>query len=591
MAVHMICIGHPCYLHSLRNFGNGRRSCSSRTRLQIYCSTTVQDYSQNEGQQLANYQPTSRTYDNAKSFKIEYDVDESRKQRARRLKEEVEAMLGEEDANPLKILELIDDLHRLGVSHLFDNQINRAFQRIVSKQTINHALENSLHATCLFFRLSREYGYDVSQDVLEKFKDGSGKFKCPSEDVQLKAFLSLYEASHLALEGENIMDEARAFTSAYLKGLKSNISSGLIEEIDHALELPPHCRALRLEARRYINAYGKRSDANRLLLELAELDFNMVQSTLQRELRDMSRWWENIGLERKLSFAKIREMECFFWAVGMVPEPQFSECRKGLAKALALISAIDDVYDVYGSLEELQLFTHAVERWDLDVLETLPDYMKLSFLALYNTVNEMAYDTLEEKDINIVPHLSRAWADLCKAFLVEANWRFKKHTPTLEEYLDNGWISVSGVVLLTHAYFLVSKNITKNSLEKLDIYHPLIRDSSLIFRLCNDLGSSKAELERGESANSIPCYMKESGVSEEVARKHIRSLADEAWKKMNKHRLANDSPFEKPLIETAINLARTAELMYQNGDGLRDPDMHAKNRFSSVILQPLELTE
>ncbi|XAR55429.1 Tricyclene synthase [Bertholletia excelsa] len=582
----MFSVRHACSLHSLKSFGKGSRSSSTRTRLQLYCST-VQDHPQTNGRRSANYQPTSWTYDSVKSLKINYNEDESRKQKVRRLKEEVEAMLREE-ANPLKVLELIDDMHRLGIRYLFKKQIKTALQRIASKQGINLILETSLHATSLFFKLSREYGYNVSQDVFEKFKDGSDKFKCPSEDVQFKAFLSLYEASYLALEGENTMDEARAFTSAHLKGLKGKKNSRLnMEEIDHALELPPHYKMLRQEARWYINACAKRRDANRLLLELAKLHFNRVQSILQRELQETSRWWKGIGLGSKLSFARVRVVECFFWAVGMVFEPQFSECRKGVAKVAALITAIDDVYDVYGSLEELQLFTHAVERWDLDVLETLPDYMKLSFLALYNTVNEMAYDTLEEKDINIVPHLSRAWADLCKAFLVEAKWRFKKHTPTLEEYLDNGWISVSGVVLLTHAYFLVSKNITKNSLEKLDIYHPLIRDSSLIFRLCNDLGSSKAELERGESANSISCYMKESGVSEEVARKHIRSLADEAWKKMNKHRLANDSPFGKPLIETAINLARIAECTYQNGDAHRDPDTHAKNRISSVVLQRL----
>lgn len=58
-------------------------------------------------------------------------------------------------------------------------------------------------------------------------------------------------------------------------------------------------------------------------------------------------------------------MECFFWAVGMVPEPQDSNCRKGLTKVTAFITTIDDIYDVYGTLDELELFTHAVERFVL----------------------------------------------------------------------------------------------------------------------------------------------------------------------------------------------------------------------------------
>ena len=40
-------------------------------------------------------------------------------------------------------------------------------------------------------------------------------------------------------------------------------------------------------------------------------------------------------------------------------------------------------------------------------MEDLPDYMQLCFLALYNTINEMAYDTLKEQGLNIVPYLAR----------------------------------------------------------------------------------------------------------------------------------------------------------------------------------------
>ncbi|KAM1136487.1 hypothetical protein ACFX2B_034190 [Malus domestica] len=36
-------------------------------------------------------------------------------------------------------------------------------------------------------------------------------------------------------------------------------------------------------------------------------------------------------------------------------------------------------------------------RWDIKAVENLPDYMKLCFLALYNTVNVMVYDTLKKE--------------------------------------------------------------------------------------------------------------------------------------------------------------------------------------------------
>lgn len=72
-----------------------------------------------------------------------------------------------------------------------------------------------------------------------------------------------------------------------------------------------------------------------------------------------------MGIANKLQFARDRLMESFFWAVGMVFEPEYSNCRKGLTKVAALITTLDDIYDIYGSLDELEQFTDAVERFVL----------------------------------------------------------------------------------------------------------------------------------------------------------------------------------------------------------------------------------
>ena len=101
--------------------------------------------------------------------------------------------------------------------------------------------------------------------------------------------LNLYEASFLAFEGENIMDEALKFSRTHLNEVKSMVNPALSELVSHALELPLHRRMVRLEARWYIEARSERKHVNGLLLELAKLDFNVVQSQLQSDLKDMSR--------------------------------------------------------------------------------------------------------------------------------------------------------------------------------------------------------------------------------------------------------------------------------------------------------------
>jgi len=53
---------------------------------------------------------------------------------------------------------------------------------------------------------------------------------------------------------------------------------------------------------------------------------------------------------------------------------------------------------------------------------------------------------------------------MLKAFLKEAKWSRDMHLPRFKDYLNNGWVSVSGVVILTHAYFLLHHSITKQAL-------------------------------------------------------------------------------------------------------------------------------
>ncbi|MBA0802789.1 hypothetical protein Gohar_013060 [Gossypium harknessii] len=215
-----------------------------------------------------------------------------------------------------------------------------------------------------------------------------------------------------------------------------------------------------------------------------------------------------MGLASKLNFVRDRLTECFFWTVRVVSQPQFRHCRKVLTKVASFVTTIDDIYDVHGTLDELESFTDVVQRWDLGTVENLPDYMELCFLALYNSINEMAYETLRDHGQNILPYLRKAWADLCKAFLKEANWANSKHIPTFQEYLENAWLSVSGHLCLVYTYFLQRTNITIEALHSLEHYHD-------------------DELERGESVNAITCYMNETGCSEAMACQHINDLIED----------------------------------------------------------------
>ena len=89
------------------------------------------------------------------------------------------------------------------------------------------------------------------------------------------------------------MDLARDFSAYHLRELKrleQIADMSLAELVKRALELPLYWRVKKLEDRWFINFYEARPNANLILLELAKLDFNMVQAQYQDEIKHVSRW-------------------------------------------------------------------------------------------------------------------------------------------------------------------------------------------------------------------------------------------------------------------------------------------------------------
>lgn len=138
-------------------------------------------------------------------------------------------------------------------------------------------------------------------DVFEKFKNNEGKFKASMiDDVQV--MLNLYEAAHLAINGEDILDEAIVFTTTHLKSMVSHASPNLAEQINHALKLPLRKAPPRLEARYFLDVCSRGDMHDKSLIKFAKLDFNLLQAAHQKEVSDMTRY-DLILTKKKKSFS------------------------------------------------------------------------------------------------------------------------------------------------------------------------------------------------------------------------------------------------------------------------------------------------
>lgn len=126
-------------------------------------------------------------------------------------------------------------------------------------------------------------------DIFKSFKNNLGNFdENVAKDVQ--GMWSLYEAAQLKIHGEDLLDEARDFTHAHLNSMiKNQLSSFLYAQISQCLKKPLYKGVPRLETRCYMSSYEEDPSHNKVLLNFAKIDFNMLQKMHQQELASITK--------------------------------------------------------------------------------------------------------------------------------------------------------------------------------------------------------------------------------------------------------------------------------------------------------------
>ncbi|CAL0323424.1 unnamed protein product [Lupinus luteus] len=253
------------------------------------CFSLVDKYD-NLHRQIADYHPTIW-----KDFFLQYASDSKeldlRSPYIETLKKEVRVMLFLTTEEPFTKMDLIDSICRLGLEYHFKYEIEEVLQHMHKNYVENEEiiLECNLQSLALIFRLFRQQGFMVSANVFNKFKDVYGNFG-ERLTTNVKGMLSLHEASYLRVHGEDILDEALAFTSAHLESISTQLSPFLEEQVKHSLQQPLHMGLPRLEARQYISIYEQDPSHHKTLLTLAKFDFNMLQKLHQNEVGIISKW-------------------------------------------------------------------------------------------------------------------------------------------------------------------------------------------------------------------------------------------------------------------------------------------------------------
>ncbi|XP_073279193.1 (-)-5-epieremophilene synthase STPS3-like [Primulina huaijiensis] len=171
----------------------------------------------------------------------------------------------------------------------------------------------------------------------------------------------------------------------------------------------------------------------------------------KQELYEVSRWWREMNLTSQLPYARDRIVECYFWAMGASHLPRFSRARVMLTKVIQFLSLTDDTFDAYGTIEELDAYNKAIQRWDIREIDLLPEYMKPLYTATLKLYEGFKEELAKEGRSYAVDYTIDAFKEQVRSYNVEAKWFIEGYLPPFWEYLSNA--------LTTGAYFFLSNGI------------------------------------------------------------------------------------------------------------------------------------
>lgn len=136
--------------------------------------------------------------------------------------------------------------------------------------------------------MSRQQFIGIGTDVFNNFRNKDGKFKLEI-NANIRGLMSLYEASQLSIEGEDILDQAAEFSAQLLNLWMTNLDHHRARVVGNTLRQPYHKSLARFLAKSYLGDYRGPNGGVKSLQPLAKIDFQMVQSTHQKEILQASK--------------------------------------------------------------------------------------------------------------------------------------------------------------------------------------------------------------------------------------------------------------------------------------------------------------
>uniref|UniRef100_A0A0E0KV28 Uncharacterized protein n=1 Tax=Oryza punctata TaxID=4537 RepID=A0A0E0KV28_ORYPU len=503
-------------------------------------------------------------------------------------------------------LSVVDALENMGISRHFDGDIKSILDMTYSCWLQRDEEVMLDITTCaMAFRILRMNGYDVSSDDLchiAEVSDFHNSHQGYLSDT--RTLLELYKASEVSVaDNEFILDRIGSWSGRLLKEQLSSgalqRTSSIFEEVEHALDCPFYATLDRLVHKRNIEHFATTSyhmlkttylscQTAQDLVAMGARNFSTTQSIYQDELEHIDSWVKENRLH-DLKFARQKSAYFYLSGAGTIFDPEMSDARIWWAINGVLTTVVDDFFDVGGSREELENLISLVKMWDKHHKEEFySEQVKIVFLAIYNSVNQLGAKASAVQGRGVTKHLIETWLDLLRSMMTEVEWRISNYVPTSEEYMANAAMTFALGPIVLPALYLVGPIIPESVVRDLE-YNELFGLMSTCGRLLNDVQTYEREDGEGK-VNSVSLLVIQSGgsVSIDEARREIMKPIERCRRELLRLVLRRGSAVPGPCKELFWKMCKVCYFFYSGGDGFSSPTAKA-GAVDAVIHDPLDL--
>ncbi|KEH38225.1 Ent-kaurene synthase [Medicago truncatula] len=508
-------------------------------------------------------------------------------------------------------LHMIDSLERLGINHHFKEEIQS-----VLDETYRYWLQRAEDifldpTTCaMAFRMLRLNGYDVSSDPFYEYSEDKFANSLKGYLKDVGAVLELYRASQVIIHpDESILVKQSSWTRNLLKQDSSpyqlytdKIRIYVDNEVNDVLKFPHHANLERLLNRRSVEHYNADETrilktsyrscnlANQEILKLAVEDFNLCQSIQNKELKQLSRWIVESKLD-KLDFARQKLAYCYFSSAATLYSPELSDARISWAKNGVLTTVVDDFFDVGSSEEEQVNLIQLMEKWDVDVNTVFcSEAVKIIFSAVRSTICEIGEKSVERQGRNVKDNVIKIWLDLMRSMFTEAEWSRTKTIPTIDDYMQNAYVSFALGPIVLPALYLVGPKLSDDASENQELDH-LFKTMSTSGRLLNDIQGFKRESEEGK-LNAVSLHMVHGNgvVTYEDTTDKLKGVIEDNRRELLRLVLQEKGSFvPRDCKDLFWKMMKVLNLFYMKDDGFTSNEMHST--VNAVLKDPIILDE